>query len=250
MIGAYPTALGAILVALYVAATTVPGRFDTYRVPGGAIVFAAITVAMSREGVWAVAGVSALVGGGGLFAFTRWQEEPWWILTQGVALYALALVASIADSGLVLSDGAAGPLIVFSGLWITVRWGGIFVAQAITPFTERMYGAPPSADGLIAERGMPKGFAAGGRAIGRWERLLIFLFVLANAPTAIGFLVTAKSILRFGEIRDGESQREAEYILIGTLMSFGFALAVSYMTRLALLVMAPGLTRMLSSGGL
>ena len=46
-------------------------------------------------------------------------------------------------------------------------------------------------------------------------------------PGAIGFLVAAKSILRFEEAK---KQKLAEYVLIGTLLSFTLAMALSYLT--------------------
>ena len=77
---------------------------------------------------------------------------------------------------------------------------------------------PPTQDGL------PRG----GRTIGYLERLLIFLLVMAGQFSAIGFLVTAKSILRFGTV---SNDREAtEYVIIGTLASFGWAIALAMAT--------------------
>jgi hypothetical protein len=37
---------------------------------------------------------------------------------------------------------------------------------------------------------------------------------------AIGFLIAAKSILRFTDMKGNNLRKEAEYVLIGTLMSF------------------------------
>lgn len=55
-----------------------------------------------------------------------------------------------------------------------------------------------------------------GHLIGTAERILAFLFVSVNQYEALGFLIAAKSILRFG---DKETAR-TEYVLIGTLLSF------------------------------
>lgn len=59
-----------------------------------------------------------------------------------------------------------------------------------------------------------------GRWIGIFERILVFTFVITNHLEGIGFLITAKSILRFNDIKGNEMRKEAEYVLIGTLMSF------------------------------
>lgn len=75
------------------------------------------------------------------------------------------------------------------------------------------------------------GLHNGGALIGKLERALIFLLILINQPAGIGFLVAAKSILRFEEAK---KQKVAEYVLIGTLSSFSLAIAIAYVTKLAL----------------
>jgi hypothetical protein len=71
-----------------------------------------------------------------------------------------------------------------------------------------------------------KGLQDAGRWIGMIERILILTFVLINQFTGIGFLIAAKSILRFSDIKNAEDRKEAEYILLGTMVSFIFAIFV------------------------
>ena len=78
------------------------------------------------------------------------------------------------------------------------------------------------------------GLVNGGMWIGQLERMLIFILVLSNIPTGIGFLIAAKSILRFNETKD--EQKMAEYVLIGTLLSFGFAIVISFLIKYILLM--------------
>ncbi len=66
-----------------------------------------------------------------------------------------------------------------------------------------------------------------GRYIGMLERLLIFLFVCTDHFEAVGFLLAAKSIFRFGDLKEAQDIKLTEYVLIGTLLSFGLALLVS-----------------------
>lgn len=61
-----------------------------------------------------------------------------------------------------------------------------------------------------------------GSLIGTLERLLTFLLIMAGQFSAVGFLVTAKSILRF---KDTQTEK-TEYVLAGTLLSFGVAIVV------------------------
>jgi hypothetical protein len=55
-------------------------------------------------------------------------------------------------------------------------------------------------------------------------------------------MMAAKSIFRLGEIKDLEQRKLAEYILIGTLMSFTAATLVGFATKWILL-------QLLASGG-
>ena len=63
-----------------------------------------------------------------------------------------------------------------------------------------------------------------GKYIGILERVLVFVFVILNQWGAIGFLITAKSVFRFGDLRESKERKLTEYILIGTLISFGIAI--------------------------
>lgn len=65
-----------------------------------------------------------------------------------------------------------------------------------------------------------------GNYIGILERLFIFCFVLTNHFEAIGFLLAAKSIFRFGDLKEAKDRKLTEYVLIGTLLSFGIAILV------------------------
>lgn len=68
-----------------------------------------------------------------------------------------------------------------------------------------------------------------GHYIGILERLLSFAFIAIGQWPAIGFLLAAKSIFRFGDLTRAKDRRLTEYILIGTLLSFGMAIAVGLM---------------------
>ena len=59
-----------------------------------------------------------------------------------------------------------------------------------------------------------------GALIGNLERLLSLVLIIAGQFGAVGFIITAKSILRF---RDYE-RAKTEYVLAGTLLSFGIAI--------------------------
>jgi hypothetical protein len=59
-----------------------------------------------------------------------------------------------------------------------------------------------------------------GKLIGIVERWLIVVFILINQFEAIGFLLAAKSIMRF----KSDESLKTEYLLTGTLLSFAIAI--------------------------
>lgn len=63
-----------------------------------------------------------------------------------------------------------------------------------------------------------------GKYIGMLERLFVFVFVITGKWEAIGFLLAAKSVFRFGDLRKSKDRKLTEYILIGTLISFGISI--------------------------
>lgn len=70
------------------------------------------------------------------------------------------------------------------------------------------------------------GLKDAGKYIGMLERLFVFLFVISNFWEGIGFLLAAKSIFRFGDLKDNNDVKLTEYILIGTFLSFGLAIVI------------------------
>lgn len=63
-----------------------------------------------------------------------------------------------------------------------------------------------------------------GELIGWLERGLMLVFVVLSQYEAIGFLIAAKSILRFNEASSG--REKSEYVLTGTLLSLATALSL------------------------
>jgi hypothetical protein len=64
-----------------------------------------------------------------------------------------------------------------------------------------------------------------GKYIGILERVFVFTFVVTGKWEGIGFLLAAKSVFRFGDLKESKDRKLTEYILIGTLLSFGIAIA-------------------------
>lgn len=67
-----------------------------------------------------------------------------------------------------------------------------------------------------------------GHVIGNVERMLTLVFVMLGQYEAIGFLLAAKSLLRFRETDTVKS----EYVLVGTLLSFAIAILAGVAVKL------------------
>ena len=98
---------------------------------------------------------------------------------------------------------------------LLIPGGGIFIGLFMEPLQKQISTSS-------------KGLEDGGKLIGYLERLLILTFVIVNQFAGIGFLVAAKSIFRFSEIKESNDRKEAEYIIIGTFTSFLYAIIISW----------------------
>lgn len=107
-------------------------------------------------------------------------------------------------------------LILLSGFALCV-WGiGIFLQYQMEPLPKK-----------CSEEEM-KGLPKGGWTIGLLERTLIFIFVLMGKPEGVAFVIAAKSVFRIGDLTKEADRLYAEYIMIGTLRSFTYALVIAY----------------------
>jgi len=74
-----------------------------------------------------------------------------------------------------------------------------------------------------------------GNYIGILERLFVFCFILTGHFEAIGFLLAAKSVFRFGDLKEAKDRKLTEYVMIGTLISFGTAILTGLMVQTLIL---------------
>ena len=144
---------------------------------------------------------------------------------QAAHLASLAMVAMVVpglwESGLWVTQTTlpAGPLPLIAlhaaGLIVAVRAGAFAIVKLLRPL------AIAGEDGALGQ-----GYPLAGRMIGQLERALTYLLVLVGQPMGVAFLVAAKSVLRFEAT--STDRRAAEYVLIGTLASVGWALVAGY----------------------
>ena len=159
---------------------------------------------------------------------------------QALHLGVLFALVAILDgggqiSGPIFWTAVFGPLwvkmlVLASGFILSVYAGGVVIGILVEPLVKELRSSGDES-ALSPRR---RGFEKGGRYIGQLERTLILLFVLVNQPTGVGFLVAAKSVFRFGDLKEHEDRMEAEYIIIGTMLSFAWGLVAAWLTQYVL----------------
>lgn len=99
---------------------------------------------------------------------------------------------------------------------------GVLIGQLLAHWTPQMpLSAKADNDSLLRA----------GKQIGYLERTLILTFVLIGQIPAIGFLLAAKSIFRFGDLRQSDDKMRTEYVLLGTLFSFTLTILLGLLVK-------------------
>lgn len=193
----------------------------------GLIVLASVTVTLGSFSPWllALAGVHLAID----LAMTLYRLRGIWPFLADQAahlasLIALALLApDLWTTGLWQPHSQIPALMALTaGAIFATRAGGFAIGLLMKPWAAHT----------------PQGLPGGGQAIGNLERGLIFLLILTGQAQSIGFLIAAKSVLRFGSV--STEKEVSEYVIIGTLASFSWAITVSFATT-SLLNTLPGL---------
>jgi len=170
---------------------------------------------------WALAPAVTLVHGVidlvKLYAQKEGNRPRWFLIDQGMHFIALIVIWSIWFSPQMSGfspwiDGRAVWLYATAVIFLTAVSG--IVIQVILSNWAKV---------LDVRDG--ESLSHAGKYIGILERLFVFTFVVTGNWGAIGFLMAAKSVFRFGDLKESKDRKLTEYILIGTLLSFGIAVA-------------------------
>ncbi len=180
--------------------------------------------------------IGALIGCGhivldGFKALLRRKDVVGFIVDQALHLLIIAFCCCYV-SGVDLVSLIRGAVHDERGWWIVAGYAlnALLYPKLIALATERWRVHVPAERELLYKA---------GRWIGVMERTLVFTFVLIGQWSAIGFLMAAKSVFRFGDLREGKDKGHTEYVLIGTLLSFGLALATGLAIQILLRHLAP-----------
>lgn len=114
------------------------------------------------------------------------------------------------------------------------RWSLMDLPHSICFFDEcfwNTYSNVTSNWAISLEENHADSLVSAGKYIGILERLFVFTFVVTGNWDAIGFLLAAKSVFRFGDLKESKDKKLTEYILVGTLLSFSIAVAVGLIVQ-------------------
>lgn len=162
------------------------------------------------------AGLAALVLGGGVGAEAGGFVGDWYRGDHLEFLRPVPLAAVVAGIGSALFLIESANVIVTSALPT-----GVQKASAPPAVAKRRWRQAPA-----PEQPRPEPLK-GGRMIGPIERLLLAGFTLAGAWPVVAALIAAKGIVRFPEINKASGGDQAEYFLIGSLVSWACAFALA-----------------------
>ena len=113
-------------------------------------------------------------------------------------------------------------MLITGALFLTVP-ASVIVKILITSWTP----ITPEKDSVQSDS-----LANAGKYIGILERLLVFTFIVVNHWEGVGFMIAAKSVFRFSDLDEAKQRKLTEYVMIGTLLSFGMAVLVGILVRI------------------
>lgn len=146
----------------------------------------------------------------------------WFFIDQMLHILSILVIANVYQNGYIsidISQLLQSKNIVFvTGYVILTLPMSIIIQKMLMPWSD-----------LIGEDDDDSLLNA-GKYIGILERSFVFVFILANRWEAVGFLLAAKSVFRFGDLKESKDRKLTEYILLGTLLSFGIAIVISMLT--------------------
>lgn len=111
----------------------------------------------------------------------------------------------------------------FAGLLFVTFPASIIVKMLISEWTPET----PDKSAMQTES-----LANAGKYIGMLERILVFIFIYVNHWEGVGFMIAAKSVFRFSDLAQARQRKLTEYVLIGTLLSFGIAIITGIVSKL------------------
>ncbi|MFZ8200073.1 DUF3307 domain-containing protein [Alteromonas portus] len=121
-------------------------------------------------------------------------------------------------------------LVVVLAYLAVLKPSSIIIKQLLSPWSGEVLANKPTSshpnDPPTISTEAQQTLSLAGQRIGYLERVLMLTFVLLNQFSAIGFLIAAKSIFRFGDLTKHQDRKLTEYVLLGTFTSVAMTIAI------------------------
>lgn len=149
----------------------------------------------------------------------HWTSDnaKWFLVDQGCHIAILGIIWTIVTGDMSAVFSSAGEIFAHQKIWLYIIVYGLMTMPA-SLLIERIF--RQWVDSVPDYKGLP----GAGKWIGYLERILIVTFIATHNFSAVGFLITAKSVFRFSDIKSSADFRLTEYVLLGTLFSFSIAI--------------------------
>lgn len=141
-----------------------------------------------------------------------------------LAAIAFHIAGSLTIDAVLQHEKFSGGVIVAFGYLLILKPTSIVIGSVLKKYPILGTDGDNSVNGLVA----------GGELIGYLERVLILTFTLVGSYAAVGFVLAAKSIFRFGELNKSNDRSMTEYVLIGSLLSVVITTLVGTLMSLGL----------------
>jgi hypothetical protein len=162
------------------------------------------------------------------------NKRMFFFLDQGLHVVALTTIYYFNSTLITPIDidwiGTNEGIITLTSLIFLTTPASIIIKTIISKWT-------PQVDTNTNDKPEDDSLQSAGKYIGIIERLFVFGFVLYGQWEAVGFLIAAKSVFRFGDLKNGSERKLTEYVLIGTLLSFGVAISTGVVYKYLLTIM-------------
>ncbi len=165
-----------------------------------------------------------LIDSAKLYAPKEGRQTAWFLGDQAAHLLVILAVWVFGvqqDPSLLISLFRSETLLIYAtALYFLIQPAGLIMAIVMEPWSSALQEENKSS------------LSNAGKIIGMLERVLVFTFIITSHWEAVGFLLAAKSVFRFGDLSQAGQRKLTEYMLIGTLISFGLAIGVALLVQM------------------
>ncbi|MDP4150751.1 MAG: DUF3307 domain-containing protein [Bacteroidota bacterium] len=193
--------------------------------------FLLILLVTGDTGLWKIALLISLshlvIDGIKLLAQKEGESRAWFFADQLLHLAVLLTVWIVQDKVVVDLHALWNRtnLILITAVLFLLNPASIIIKTVISKWTPGAPGGNEHPTGATAN--IYRSLENAGQLIGMIERVLVLIFIFVGRWEGVGFLLAAKSVFRFGDLKDARDTKLTEYVLIGTLLSFGMAVITS-----------------------